>query len=292
MTSLPCAAPRAVVAGLLACCVTVPALPAAAAELRPATAEAFDRYVSSVEARRARELSAPGGFLGSDVGDPARATGVRREVLAGAVPVTCLAKPADGTGIEVPGGLIHHWRGTVFVPGVSLDEVLSELRQPAAGSHVQEDVLESRVLWRDGDRSRVFLKLVRRQIVTVTYDTEHDVRYVRLDGMRAWSRSASLKIAEVENAGASGEREKPVGRDRGFLWRLNSYWRYEQVPGGVLIELESVTLSRDIPSLVRPLARPIVNHIARESMTRTLETVRTRILSAASGGGRRPAGAR
>jgi len=36
-----------------------------------------------------------------------------------------------------------------------------------------------------------------------------------------------------------------VGDDRGFLWRLNAYWRYEQVAGGVIAECESITLSRD-----------------------------------------------
>jgi hypothetical protein len=91
----------------------------------------------------------------------------------------------------------------------------------------------------------------------------------------------STKIAELENAGTPGEREKPVGHDRGFMWRLNSYWRYEEVPGGVVIELESLTLSRDIPFLIRLIAKPIINSIARESMTRTLESTGNRLRSAA-----------
>jgi len=113
--------------------------------------------------------------------------------------------------------------------------------------------------------------------VTVTYNTEHEVRYRRLTPTRAASRSVSTKIAEVENAGTPSEREKPIGNDRGFMWRLNSYWRYEQVPGGVIVELESLTLSRDIPFLIRLIAGPIINNIARESMTRTLESMRERL---------------
>jgi hypothetical protein len=68
------------------------------------------------------------------------------------------------------------------------------------------------------------------------------------------------------------------GRDRGFLWRLNSYWRYRQVAGGVVVELESITLSRSIPGVIRPIAMPIVHHIARESMARTLDTFRDRFI--------------
>jgi hypothetical protein len=71
-----------------------------------------------------------------------------------------------------------------------------------------------------------------------------------------------------------------VGQDRGFLWRLNSYWRYEQVPGGLIVELESLTLSRGMPALLRPLAMPIINVIARESLTHALESVRDRLTQA------------
>jgi hypothetical protein len=41
----------------------------------------------------------------------------------------------------------------------------------------------------------------------------------------------------------------------------------------VLVELDSLTLSRSVPALVRPMAMPLVNSVARESMTRTLEAL-------------------
>ena len=80
----------------------------------------------------------------------------------------------------------------------------------------------------------------------------------------------------------SGHRqsaEHPIGNDRGFLWRLNSYWRYEEVDGGVIVECESVTLSRSIPSLVRWMVTPMVRSAARESMERTLTSMQTRLVS-------------
>ncbi len=70
--------------------------------------------------------------------------------------------------------------------------------------------------------------------------------------------------------------ERVPGDDRGFLWRLNSYWRYSQMNGGVWVELESLTLSRDLPTLLRPIAAPLVNRMARESIARTLQALTRR----------------
>jgi hypothetical protein len=44
------------------------------------------------------------------------------------------------------------------------------------------------------------------------------------------------------------------------------------------VELRSLTLSRDVPSIIRPIAAPLVNRIARESMTRTLEALQRFLL--------------
>ena len=61
------------------------------------------------------------------------------------------------------------------------------------------------------------------------------------------------------------------------MWKLNSDWRYKQFDGGVLVEIESLTLSRDLPAIIGPLIRPIVTSTARESMTRTLASVPSQI---------------
>src|SRR4029450_7765889 len=98
----------------------------------------------------------------------------------------------------------------------------------------------------DGDRLSVFMKLRRTSIITVTYNTEHQVEYARLTPTRATARSVATRIAELENAGTAQEREKAAGDDNGFLWRLNAYWRYEEVAGGVIVECESVSLSRPV----------------------------------------------
>jgi hypothetical protein len=116
--------------------------------------------------------------------------------------------------------------------------------------------------------------MTRSNIVTVTYDTEHAVDYRRHGTTRASSKSVSRRIVEIDNAGTSGERALPEGEDRGILWRMNAYWRYEQVPGGVIVELESLTLSRSIPRGLGAVVEPMIDRIARESMHRTLDYIR------------------
>jgi putative flippase GtrA len=244
-----------------------------AAPLEAETVAAWQRYVAEVEGRVAREARATKGFLTADFAAPRAQEVLRASLGRGELPMEDVA----GGAIDVGAGTISHWRGYVFVPGVTVDDLLDgvALAGPQT-AHEQEDVLESRVLGRDGDSLRLFLKLQRKALVTVAYNTEHLVSYERRGSGRAISRSVSTRIAELENPGTLAEREKSAGQDRGFLWRLHSYWRYQAVPGGVIVELESLTLSRDVPWALRPVASPIIDRIARESMTRTLSALRAR----------------
>jgi hypothetical protein len=165
-----------------------------------------------------------------------------------------------GDMIDVPGGTIYHSSGSILIRNTTVDRVVHALMYPGTPPP-QEDVLESRVLARSGDRLRVYLKLARSAIVTVVYDTEHDVTFTRHSPTMVTSRSVSTRIAESD------------GGDRGFLWRLNSYWRYTKVGNDVRVDLESLALSRSVPGVARPVARPIIDRIARESLLRTLDSV-------------------
>lgn len=267
------AAHAAVRAALAAALLAGTAAGAAAAELQPRTVAAWNRYVEATERRIAAELEDPGRFLAQDF--RADAAEARREVLAGRVRIDKLeTRAADGERIRIPKGAVHHWLGSALVPGVTLEELLHALIHAVEPRELQDDVIESRVLARPGeDRLEVFLKLRREQMVTVHYNTEHAVAYVRHRPGAASSRSVATRIAELQDAGSEDEREKPVGRDRGFLWRLNSYWRYRQVAEGVIVECESVSLSRGVPRLLRWMASPLINRAARDILSRTLESM-------------------
>ena len=164
---------------------------------------------------------------------------------------------AHGEMIDIPGGTIYHSSGSIVIRHTTVDRVVKALMYPGTPPP-QEDVLDSRVLARTGNTLRVYLKLARTAVVTVVYDTEHEVTFTRHSPGMATSRSVSTRIVECD------------GGDRGFLWRLNSYWRYTQVGSDVRVDLESLSLSRSVPRLARPVARPIIDRIARESLSRTL----------------------
>jgi putative flippase GtrA len=245
--------------------------------LQAKTVRDFAKYVATVEARRAKEIASNEPFLDIERQPAAELAQTMAALKRGEVIVTRgAARDASSNEIAIDGGLVNHWRGTVFVPHVKLDRLLKVLQEPQTDKHKQEDVLSSRVVSRDGDSQKVYLRLRRTKFVTVVYDTEYDVDYQRLAPDRALSNSISTKVVEIENAGTPRERALPEGNDHGYMWKLNSYWRYKQVDDGVLVEIESLTLSRDLPAIIGPLIRPIVTSTARESMTRTLASVRAR----------------
>ncbi len=195
--------------------------------------------------------------------------------------VTARQAVADPGDIEVselpvsdmPGATLQHWRGSVLVPRVRLDAVLHALEQTPPR---QSDVPASRILWRDGHRLGLYLRIVRRTLMTVTYDTEHEVVFRRLTPRAAVCRSVMTSAREVRAAGTPDERVSAPDEDRGFLWRLNVYWWYFETPDGVVVVMESLTLGRETPRLLRAVAAPLVRRIARESVRSALEGVRTR----------------
>ena len=243
-----------------------------AARLYPAAAAEWTAYVSATEARIDRELASSRGFLVLDFSGDAVAD--RRDILNGAVIVRPMqTTDSGGAPLRVSSALVHHWRGEVLIPGITAQQLLAQLQEGPPPTR-QEDVLQSRVLERGRDRMKVYLKLQRRTLVTAVYNTEHVVTFGRQGTARATSTSRATKIAEVSDPGSERERELAPGDDRGFLWRLNAYWRYQEVPGGVIAECESISLSRDVPSVVRYLVNPLIERTARESMERTLVALR------------------
>jgi hypothetical protein len=252
--------------------VMLAAAAVAAADLKAETQRAWTTYVEATERRIAGELSDGTRFLVLDFSATAAAD---RAVLRSGRIVTRQIGTVDPRGreIDVPSGMVHHWNGAIFMPGARLDSVLQQL-QNTPPEQFQQDVTQSAILERGADTMKIFLRVQRTKIVTVVYNTEHVVAYARESADRASSSSHATKIAELADPGTPSEREKPPGQDRGFLWGWNSYWRYEQVDGGVIVECESVSMSRSIPAVLRYLVNPIIGDVARESLERTLTSIR------------------
>ncbi len=228
-----------------------------AAELRQPTIDAFDGYIRTQEQRIDAQVHGPeNGFLWS-AASPERL----RQLQAGGIAVE---SRTGKDALEVPGGLIHDWIGAVFVPGARLEQVLALVQDYNRHKEIYKpEVIGSRMLSHQGQDYRVYLRLLKKKVITVVLDTEHDVRYFPLSGVRCYSRSYSTRIAEVRDAGKPGESALPPGQGHGFLWRLDSYWRFLQKDGGVYVECEAISLTRDVPAGLGWLISPIVRNLPR-----------------------------
>lgn len=242
-------------------------LSASAAALTPTARAGWEDYVRATEQRiRTEEPRA---------GVPRLAAEDWRRLRAGEPLLERReTRRSDGAAIDVPGAAVHHWVGRVFLPRVHLAELLSELQAPTSSRWTPAEVRSMRVVPDAAGGLRVFMRVERQSLVDVTYDIEHRVHYTRQPAGHATSRSVARRIVELAAAGTPQERPLPEGRDQGFLWRLNAYWRYTPVADGVLVECESLALSRSVPLVLRALAGPLIDRVSRESLADTLAALR------------------
>lgn len=264
------AGPRGIslsIAGLISCL----AVSVYAAELQPRTVAAFDRYVRVSEAQMAESKE----FLRIDGLPGAERKAALDTIRRGELFIERRVTREAGKPIDVPGGLIHHWIGAVFVPGVSVNQAVTLLQDYDRHAEVfKPAIARSKLLGRDGDVFRVFLRFSMKKVITVVVNTENEARFSHPAPDRAQSRIYSLRVAEVDEPNTPQEREKPVGNDGGYLWRLYTYWRFLERDGGTYVQCEAISLTRGIPIGFGWLIGPFVTSIPRESLTFTLETTR------------------
>ena len=250
-----------------------------AEDLKPKTNDAFNRYVQLTEAQIDSELARREPFLWIGSLPESRREAVYRELHDGKVVIERLETLDGGNKIDVPGGLIHHWIGTIFVPGATLAQVVAfEQDYDNQLQYFQPDVMRSKILQHNGSDFVVDIRFHKKKIITTVLDTTHVVHYQPVNATHEWSRSHTTRIQEVEDAGEPHEKLKREGRDNGFLWRMNTYWRFEEKDGGTYIESQSVSLTRDIPTGLGWMIGPYVNSVPRESLTFTLDRTRSAIL--------------
>lgn len=279
---MPAVSRMALLAAVLGCSVAASSAQAAEPEparLKPDTIAAFDHYLKPTEARNDAELKRGTNLLWVDGLPNEQRTEAYAALNRGEVEMKKLETLGGGRPIPCPGGMIHHWVGVVFIPGAKLDDVLGMLEDyDHHFIYFGPDVERSKIESRDGEHFRVFLRFRRHKVITVVLNTVHDIEYFHDGPGRAHSRSSAVRIAEVENAGQPSEREKPPGDDGGFLWRMETWWRFEEGDGGVYVQSEVVSLTRDIPVLLSWMIKPFVTSVPRETLTATLEATRKAVL--------------
>jgi len=232
-----------------------------------AAASAFNAYSKAVELRLAQQHRSPNAFLAPAASDP---EGAEMRLRQGELIVERIAPAAGG---DFSGALLHHWRGTAFAPGAKAADFERLMRDfNAYPQHFSPQVLQAKVLMQSGDRMQASMRVRQRHVITVVMDTTYDITFGQLDVRHGYSISESTRIAEIGAAGTGAERALSASEEHGFLWRLNTYWSYEERDGGLYLQIEAVSLTRSIPRGLGWAVRPYVESIPRESLEFTLRS--------------------
>ena len=255
---------------------------AQATELKADTAAAFERYIRATEAEHADDLRKSHFLVIDRLPDPSR-NETYAKLRQGQIYIEQLHTKEGGRPISIPGGLVHHWVGVIFIPVATLSQVLAVLQDYDNHKNIYKpDVRRSKLLKHGENEFKVYLQFYRKSIVTVVINANFDVHYTMLGSKRALSQSYSTRIAEVENPDKPKERELPVGNDHGYLWRLDNFWRVEEKDGGTYIQVESVGLSRAIPAIFAWLINPLLKNIPRTVLSNLLNATRRAVANRAS----------
>ncbi len=178
-------------------------------------------------------------------------------------------------GKELPGALEHGWRGTAFVAGAKAADFERIMQDFDTYPRVfAPQVQKTTVLGRpSADRFAIEMRVRQKHVITVVMDSRYDVSFGRLDERDGYSFSRSTKFAEIADAGTPQEHALSAHDEHGFLWRLNSYWSYQERDGGLYMQIESVSLTRSIPTGLGWVVGPFVESVPRESLEFTLRAV-------------------
>ena len=239
--------------------LTLTAAPAAAADLQPRTAQAYDKYAGEMT----RDFVSRAAM---------NATTARR--CDGVI----VARAGNGDGIlNVPDGLIHHWLGLAFVRGATLKAVEQVARDYSSYPKVYKSVVSTKVLSQQADTYRVLIRLKEDAGLTAVLDVRSAVEYRTQRDGSITAVSKSEEVRQVENFGKRNESLLPAGKDSGYLWRAHTLTHFVAEKDGVFIVMETLGLSRQFPPLTGWIIEPIARRIGRKSVEGSLDEFLTAI---------------
>jgi hypothetical protein len=260
---------------MVAVCLRMHGEPPAAAD------SAFNLYIDAVETRLNRQHDSPEKFLASSSASSAQGeTMLRRGELV-------IEELTPSGGKELPGALLHHWRGTAFAPGATAADFERLTRDfDSYPRHFAPQVVRASAAAEPGDRMRAVMRVRQKHVITVVMDTDYDVSFGQLDAGHRYSVSRSTHITEIDSPGTAKEHVLGAREEHGFLWRLNTYWSCEERDDGLYLQVESVSLTRAIPIGLGWAVRPFVESVPRDSIEFTLQAVRAALKKVAGMGNR------
>jgi hypothetical protein len=235
-------------------------------EPAPSAVSAFNSYISTVEMRLAQQHRSQKGFLAPVA--PAAQSDLR--LRRGELIVEQLT-PSNSA--DLPGAMLHHWRGTAFAPGAraaDFERLMKDFN--AYPRHYSPQVLQAKILAQRNDHLQAVMRVRQRHVITVVMDTAYDIAFERLDAQHGYSISRSTRISEIDSPGTRTDRALSSKEEHGFLWRMNTYWSYEERDGGLYMQIDSVSLTRSIPNGLGWAVGPFVKSVPRESLEFTLRS--------------------
>jgi hypothetical protein len=253
-------------AGLLILTIFAAAPSRAVAGPAPQAVATFNSYIDTVESRLAQQHRSQNTFLAPIASAQQSDQRLRRGELI-------VEQLTPSTGSVFSGAMLHHWRGTAFAPGAKAADFERLMKDFAAyPQRFSPQVLQASVLSQRGDRFQAVMRVRQKHVITVVMDTAYDIEFGQLDARHGYSIARSTRISEIDAAGTRSERALSAGEEHGFLWRLNTYWSCEERDGGLYMQIESVSLTRSIPTGFAWLIRPFVESVPRESLEFTLRS--------------------
>lgn len=207
--------------------------------------QAFEKYVAQFE----RDVATPYEQNGKLWIDDS-ACCARKGPFATGKPVV---EPRENT--DIAGGSIHHYSGAMHVSGATIASVRQIMQDyPNYPKYFKPDVAKGSGA-KESDSSAAdehftsHLSLVQSTLwMAVSYDCAYDTHYRFFDPHRWESASTSASIREWRDPKNFSKGYYPEGDDHGFLWRTNTYWFVREKDDGIDLELDSMTLSRPVPT--------------------------------------------
>lgn len=226
-------------------CATLHASILSTFHLDPIALQAFEKYVAQFE----RNVATPYAQSGKLWIDDSSCCAAKGSFAAGK-PVV---EPRENT--DIAGGSIHHFSGVMHVAGASIANVRRIMQDyPSYPKYFKPDVGQGSGA-RDADstpadeRYTAKLSLIQTTLwMSVSYDCVYDTHYRLFDPHHWASVSTASSIREWRDPKDSSRGYYPEGDDHGFLWRTNNYWFVRENNDGIDLELDSLTLSRPVPT--------------------------------------------
>jgi hypothetical protein len=212
--------------------------------LDQATRKAFDDYVAEFEKGDPATFTASGKLWIDN------ATGLKRNAWLAGKPVVEARENEN-----VAAGSIHHFSGSIRIDGARIEQWKKVMQDyPDYPKLFAPDVAgASATVEPDNSSSdqHFHSRLLLNQStlwIAVAYDSLYDTHYRKIDANRWTSKSASISIKELQDPKNPQAGTLPEGDDHGLLWKTNTYWFARERNNGLDLQVDSMTLSRTIPT--------------------------------------------